>query len=310
MSRVDDALRRAAGVAADRDIPAAEPLQELAPEPSPIDRLELRRPRPVGPSDVPADLPAHAAAVAPAPPPVFTELSLDELGDGLERKVVVDRDMMPASREQYRRLAATLHQAQSTTGLKVVMVVSAVANEGKTLTAANLALTFSESYRRRVLLIDGDLRRPSLDALFRIDASPGLNEGLTSVVEQTLLLRPITPRLMVLPGGQPSPDPIAALTGDRMRRLIDEARGSFDWVIVDTPPVGILPDANLLASMADGAVLVVRAEATPYELVQRAVASLGHDRILGVVLNRASAVQNSYYRYGQYYAPGPDGAQR
>jgi len=308
MSRVDDALRRAAEVAAGRDIPAAEPLRELTPEPSPIDRLELRRPRPVGPSDVPADLPAHAAAVAPAP--VFAELSLDELGDGLERKVVVDRDMMPASREQYRRLAATLHQAQSTTGLKVVMIVSAVANEGKTLTAANLALTFSESYRRRVLLIDGDLRRPSLDVLFRIDASPGLNEGLTSPVEQTLPLRPVTPRLMVLPGGQPSPDPIAALTGDRMRRLIDEARGSFDWVIMDTPPVGILPDANLLASMADGAVLVVRAEATPYDLAQRAVASLGHDRILGVVLNRASAVQNSYYNYSQYYAPRPDRAQR
>jgi capsular exopolysaccharide synthesis family protein len=255
-------------------------------------------------------LTAHVPAVEPAPSRVFAELSLDELGDGLERKVVVDRDMLPASREQYRRLAATLHQAQSTTGLKVVMVVSAVANEGKTLTAANLALTFSESYRRRVLLIDGDLRRPSLDTLFRIDASPGLNEGLTSPMEQMLPLRPITPRLMVLPGGQPSPDPIAALTSDRMRRLIDEARGSFDWVVIDTPPVGILPDANLVASMADGAVLVVRAEATPYDLVQRAVESLGHDRILGVVLNRASEVQNSYYSYSRYYAPRADSVAR
>ncbi len=308
MSRVDDALRRAAEGVTGREVPAPEPLRELPSEPSPIDRLELRRLRPVTPADVPADLPASGAphAAAAAPSPVFAELSLDELGDGLERKVVVDRDMMPASREQYRRLAATLHQAQSTTGLKVVMVVSAVANEGKTLTAANLALTFSESYRRRVLLIDGDLRRPSLDALFRIDSSPGLNEGLTSPVEQMMPLRPITPRLMVLPGGRPSPDPIAALTSDRMRRLIDEARGSFDWVIMDTPPVGILPDANLMASMADGAVLVVRAEATPYDLVQRAVASLGHDRILGVVLNRASEVQNSYYNYNRYYTPGSE----
>ena len=310
MSRVDDALRRAEELAAGKVSPAPDPLQELRPESSPIDRLELRRPRPVPLSDLPAELTANVPAVEPAPSRMFAELSLDELGDGLERKVVVDRDMMPASREQYRRLAATLHQAQSTTGLKVVMVVSAVANEGKTLTAANLALTFSESYRRRVLLIDGDLRRPSLDTLFRIDASPGLNEGLTSPVEQMLPLRPITPRLMVLPGGQPSSDPIAALTSDRMRRLIDEARGSFDWVVIDTPPVGILPDANLVASMADGAVLVVRAEATPYDLVQRAVESLGHDRILGVVLNRASEVQNSYYSYSRYYAPHSDSVAR
>lgn len=310
MSRVDDALRRAGEVAEDRELPAPDALRELRPESSPIDRLELRRPRPVAPADVPADLPDHPSAPAPAPSPVFAELSLDELGDGLERKVVVDREMMPASREQYRRLAATLHQAQSTTGLKVVMVVSAVANEGKTLTAANLALTFSESYRRRVLLIDGDLRRPSLDMLFRIEASPGLSEGLTSPVEQMLPLHPITPRLMVLPGGQPTPDPIAGLTSDRMRRLIDEARGSFDWVIMDTPPVGILPDANLMASMADGAVLVVRAETTPYDLVQRAVESLGHDRILGVILNRASAVQESYYNYNRYYGARSDNAAR
>ena len=80
---------------------------------------------------------------------------------------------------------------------------------------------------------------------------------------------------------------MAGLTSDRMRRVIDEAREAFDWVIVDTPPVGLLTDANLLASMVDGAVLVVKAEHTPYQLVQRAVDALGRNRILGVVLNRA-----------------------
>jgi capsular exopolysaccharide synthesis family protein len=224
---------------------------------------------------------------------------------------VVDREMMPASREQYRRLAAALHQTQGVTGLKVVLVVSAVAGEGKTLTAANLALTFSESYQRRVLLIDGDLRRPSLEPLFKITSGAGLNEGLTAPVEETMTLRPITPRLMVLPAGQATADPIAGLTGDRMRRLVEEARAAFDWIILDTPPVGLLPDASLLASMADGAVFVVRAESTHYDLVQRAIHALGRERILGVVLNRAAMTGNGYYSYqygyGRPYTARPPG---
>lgn len=295
MSRVDEALRRAAESAGGLGVQAPGPGVDHLPEE--IDRRDgpRRWPGSPEPSGAPTDKPA----------PVFAELSVDELGEGLARKVVIDREMMPASREQYRRLAATLHQAQSTTGLKVVMVVSAVANEGKTLTAANLALTFSESYRRKVLLIDGDLRRPSLDALFKIDASPGLNEGLTAPVEQMMPLRPITPRLMVLPAGRATADPIAGLTGDRMRRLIDEARGAFDWVILDTPPVGLLPDANLLAAMADGAVLVVRADATPYQLVERAVDALGKERLLGVVLNCADESEADYYQYNRYYATNP-----
>jgi capsular exopolysaccharide synthesis family protein len=310
MSRIDEALRRAAEAAAGGrpaapTQPATLPHDNFSHDSYPVEPREVRQPeaRPAMPAT-----PQPASPPAPSSP-VFAELSLDSLGDGLARKVVVDRDMAPASREQYRRLAATLHQAQSTNGLKVVMVVSAAASEGKTLTAANLALTLSESYHRKVLLIDGDLRRPALDTLFRIDGAPGLHEGLTSHAEQMISLRQITPRLLVLPAGEATSDPIAGLTGDRMRRLIDEARGSFDWVIVDTPPVGLLPDANLLASMADGAVMVVRAESTPYDLVQRAIDALGRDRILGVVLNRASDSGAGYYNYNRYYStPRPSGA--
>jgi capsular exopolysaccharide synthesis family protein len=302
MSRVDEALRRASG------IPGSPDDQETSPVPDRalLDRLDIRRHWPAEAER----LPASGDRTGTPPAPVFAELSLESLGDGLERKVVIDHEMMPASREQYRRLAATLHQTQAVNGLKVVMVVSAVASEGKTLTAANLSLTFSESYRRKVLLIDGDLRRPSIDALFKIDGAPGLNEGLTSPVEHLMQLRPITPRLMVLPAGRATADPIAGLTGERMRRLIDEARAAFDWVILDTPPIALLPDANLLAAMADGAVLVVRAGGTPYHLVQRAVEALGRERLLGVVLNRADETQAGYYGYSRYYGTGQPGATR
>jgi len=264
----------------------------------------------------PATPPAAAAFTRPAPEPTEPRPSspqaqlFERLDARLAQKIVVDQRMMSTSREQYRRLAAVLHQSQSENGLKVVMVASAVVGEGKTLTASNLALTFSESYQRTVLLIDGDFRRPALHAIFNIDGSTGLSEGLMSAQERKLPLYQVSSRLTILPAGQPSSDPMAGLTSDRMRRVIQEARDAFDWVIIDTPPVGLLPDANLLSAMADGAVLVVRADATPYYLVQRAVDALDRNRLLGVVLNSASAGTNGAgYNYGYYNgapAPAPD----
>jgi capsular exopolysaccharide synthesis family protein len=225
----------------------------------------------------------------------------ERLDATLAQKVVVDQKIMPVSREQYRRLAATLHHAQEDTGIKVVLVASAVVGEGKTLTASNLALTFSESYKRSVLLIDGDFRRPALHIVFNIDAPSGLSEGLMAVVEQKLPLYRVSQRLTILPAGKPSSDPMAGLTSGRMRRVIQEAREAFDWVIIDTPPVGLLPDANLLAAMVDGAVLVVRANATPYHQVVRAIDALDRDRLLGVVLNSATPPNGSHHNYYSDY---------
>src|SRR6185436_18422081 len=128
--------------------------------------------------------------VAPAPTAESApEMALrTQVNSALATKTVIDHQMMPASREQYRRLAAALHQAQRTTGFKVVMVASAVAGEGKTLTASNLAMTLSESYRRDVLLIDADLRRPSLHLVFQVPGAPGLSDGLITTEDPKLPL--------------------------------------------------------------------------------------------------------------------------
>lgn len=319
MSRVDEAMRRAAELADDATIPTEhlnfrpdagiDDVRELAREPFPIELPEKRTPRVPSPphigsfATVVAEVP-RPASVAPDPPKAG---SLFERIDGsLAEKIVIDHNMQSTSREQYRRLAAALHHAQAARGLKVVMIASAVPGEGKTLTASNLALTLSESYKRSVLLIDGDLRRPTLHTIFRIDNSAGLSEGLMHEVERRLPVRQVSAGLAVLPAGRPNSDPMASLTSDRMRGLIDEARELFDWIIIDTPPVALLPDANLLASMVDGAVLVVKAGATPYHLVQRAIDSVGRERILGTVLNRAETAGhgNGYGYYGGYYGSG------
>jgi capsular exopolysaccharide synthesis family protein len=315
MSRVEEALRRALeqgpnGGPALASEPSSQvsdlDINTLAEEPFPIEMREHRRPRKPVAENPPALEPVR-------PVPAVQEATSADLFErvnvALAEKIVIDHNMAPVCREQYRRLAAILHHSQLSTGLSVIMLSSAVPGEGKTLTSANLALTFSESYHRNVLLIDADLRRPTLHSVFRVDNASGLSDGLAAEQEHKMALRQVSARLAILPAGRATSDPMARLTSDRMRRLLQEARGSFDWVIIDTPPVALLPDAHLLSSMTDGALLVVKAGSTPHYLVKRAMDALGQDRILGAVLNRSTTSTNAggygYYQ-NYYYGAAPE----
>jgi len=329
MGRLDRAMRRAAeeqakpasSATADRELMDVRDLQtDVFPSETPGEPAGsvVDLPLAVDPAEGDIETLESAAGAGadsvplPGPPQSRMLANLRQhVNATLETKTVIDERMMPISREQYRRLAAAFHQAQRTSGAKVAMVASAVQGEGKSLTAANLALTMSESYRKNVLLIDADLRRPTQHSIFQIPGAPGLSDGLVSIDEPRLPLHRISARLTILPAGRPTSDPIGAITSERMRRLIDEAREVFDWIIIDTPPVGLLTDAALMSSMADGVVLVVKAESTPHDLVQRAVDALGRDRMLGVVLNRATEhAHEGEYDYYKYYGPSSQGLTR
>jgi capsular exopolysaccharide synthesis family protein len=220
-------------------------------------------------------------------------------------KLVVRSDADTTLVEQFRRVAAALHHAQLQTGARTVMIASAIQSEGKTLTATNLALTLSQSYQRRVLLVDADLRRPAVHTQFRMDNRVGLSDVLKQTVpEGKLPVRQVSPTLWVMPAGRPNPDPMSGLVSPTMKQFLVDAADQFDWVVVDTPPVAMLPDANLLAAMIDTALMVVGASSTPYPLAARAVEAIGASRILGVVLNRAdrSEVIAGYAYYGYSYS--------
>ncbi len=179
------------------------------------------------------------------------------------------------------------------------MMASTLAGEGKTLSATNLALTLSESYRRRVALIDADLRRPTVHDMFGLPNVSGLNDVL-SANGASCEIFDVSPCLSVLTAGRPNPDPISGLTSDRMRWLVAAAAKEFEWVILDTPPVGLLPDAGLLGNIVDTVVLIIAAGRTQYRMVHQTVEAIGRDRIFGVVLNRA-AVDPLWGGYGAYY---------
>lgn len=215
------------------------------------------------------------------PPPAETARHQAAFSASMAEKLVVMTDTSPIVVEQFRKLAATLHEMQRARTLKVVMVASAVSGEGKTFTAMNLALTLSESFRDSVLLVDADLRRPRMHEHFLV---PGV-DGVTSSDQPSQRTVQITTTLMLLPAGRPDPDPMRVLTSDRMRQLIADAAARFDWVILDSPPVADLPDAHLLASMVDAVVVVAAAGRTPYTAIARAVDTIGRDRVAGIVLN-------------------------
>ena len=218
-----------------------------------------------------------------------------------EDKLVAMPSMEAQSVEQFRRLAAMLHPMQGNNKLKTVLITSALPSEGKTLTASNLALCLSGSYRRSVLLIDGDLRRPTVHELFEVPGATGLTEWLRQTGPEGPEFHRVSKNLSILPAGKPDTDPMGVLTSERMHELVVHASEKVDWVILDSPPVGLLSDGHLLSAMADAAVLVVRAAHTPYADIQKAIEALGREKIAGVVLNQAEQTKISgHYGYDTY----------
>jgi capsular exopolysaccharide synthesis family protein len=250
---------------------------------------------PAGPAHI-AWVPGHARGIEPTAPEPVLGLS----PEGLEKLNLSSSRLPTTVVEQYRRLAASLHHAQADRGIKTVMICSALGGEGKSLTATNLALTLSESYRRRVLLVDADLRRPSLSRVFGLPETSGLSDGLYTEDGSRLPVTQLSAYLTLLPAGRPTSDPMASLTSNRMKHIVAEAREAFDWVLLDTPPIALLTDASLLGAMVDSAVLVVRAGRTPLAAVKKAIDTVGRRRVMGVVLNRVESTGASHDYLGYY----------
>jgi protein-tyrosine kinase len=237
--------------------------------------------------------------LTPAAPHGSPDLGMIRFSSQWQERLAAGADSHVGLTEQYRRLAATLHHMHRAKGLSTLMLTSASPGDGKTLTAVNLALVLAGSYRYKVLLIDADLRRPSMPDLVATTGGCGLSEALIAQSEQKLALVSITPRLTLLPAGSPIANSIEALTSPRMHQILKEASARFDWVIVDAPPVGPATDARLLSKMVGGTLFVIHAGQTQYAEVQKAIEAIGREQILGVVLNGVeSAESESYYSYG------------
>lgn len=187
---------------------------------------------------------------------------------------------------------------------RVLAFTSASPGEGKSTVAAGLAMLFAQN-KARVLLIDADLRRPSVHQLLNVPQSPGLSGLLSAEGPVNLVARAGPVRgLEVVPAGTPQNLSAERLGSEAMKDLIQQARGRYDWVIVDCPPALGLSDASVIATLADGIVVVCSGDKTPRQAVRHVADQLRAVRaaVLGVVLNRVDLHRHSYY-YGRYYSP-------
>jgi tyrosine-protein kinase Etk/Wzc len=218
--------------------------------------------------------------------------------NGNSALVAVNDGRSPAA-EAYRTLRTNLMFSSTVRQLRTLAVTSAAPGEGKTTTAANLAVIMAHQ-RGRVLLIDCDLRRPRMHEIFHLERTPGLSELLLGADElDDVIRRTETNGLDVIPAGTIPFNPAELLGSERMKKLIDQFASSYDFVILDSAPVLVAADASILSQMTDGVLLVVSAGGTDRDAARDAV-----DQLRGVGANVIGAVLNDLHaklpRYGAY----------
>lgn len=198
--------------------------------------------------------------------------------------------------EQYRALRTRLSHAEGANALRTILITSPQKGEGKSITSANLALTMAQELQRKVVIVEADLRKPSMQHLFGLPAGAGLSDFLAGAAELKDVMKFLPDHnLTVIPAGTAPANPAELLGSTAMRRLLDQLRTRFDRVILDTPPVLPLADVAVLAPIVDGALLVVRAGVTPKPAIENALRAFDSSRLLGIVLNESGLEDD--YRY-------------
>jgi capsular exopolysaccharide synthesis family protein len=311
MSRIQNILEKAerdgtamrtglGGAPAVAPAPAPAPMNHVAPPPLnhvaatvpitidiPTPPAPMPPPEPVAVRDI---VPGAGAAAPPAGDAIATyTVRLNPL-------LVAGLAPKSLAAEQYRQLRTRLSHAEGASNLRTVLVTSPQKGEGKSITSANLALTMAQELQRRVIIVEADLRKPSLQALFGLPAGPGLSDYLAGAAELKDVMTYLPEHnLTVVHAGSTPANPAELLGSTAMRRLLDQLRTRFDRVILDTPPVLPLADVAVLAPLVDGTLLVVRAGVTPKPAIENALRAFDSSRLLGVVLNESGMQQDYSY---------------
>lgn len=204
--------------------------------------------------------------------------------------------------EEFRTLRSRIYQLREKKPLKVLMLASAISGEGKTFVASNLAFALARQQGRRVLLIDADVRKRLLHETLGAPGIPGLNDFLSGKVEaRSIVQRGPIENLFLVPGGVAVSNPSELVANGRLNEFLAMMRPLFDWIVLDSPPLVPISDGSMISRCADGILLVVKAETTPVNLVERAKQELKGLPLLGVVVNRGERNPHGYSGYQYEY---------
>ncbi len=186
---------------------------------------------------------------------------------------------------------------------KSILVTSALPGEGKSFVSTNLAVSIAHNINEHVLLMDCDVRRPSVHRVFGFDDIPGLTDYLTQNTPlHDVLVKTDIKKLTILPGGDPPPNPAELLSSKEMTSLLAEVKERYKdrFIIIDSPPPQLTAETSALARQVDGVILVVKSGSTPREMVADLIESIGREKILGIVMNYFDLRSSSYYGYGKH----------
>jgi capsular exopolysaccharide synthesis family protein len=210
-----------------------------------------------------------------------------------------DKDSLAA--EKFRFLAVRLRQLQQTKTLKKLLITSTIPEEGKSMIAANLACTLAR--RKRTLLLDGDLRRPTVARQLGLGSVTGLSECLQNNVELTsIIYRLDALGLWVLPAGSATHNPLELMQGSALLPIMDQLTEWFEWIVIDSPPILPLADSTIWARLADGILLATRQGKTEKKQLQRGLEALEKSKLLGAIVNCSTNTAHSDY-YQRYSVP-------
>ena len=229
---------------------------------------------------------------------------------GFDSRLVSFSNPASFAAEQYQGLRLTIERMTKADGAQVIAVTSAAAGEGKTLTAVNLAGALAREGDGRVLLIDADLRRPSIAATLRLPTSPGLTELLApDGPDLARVARHVPPfPLWAVPAGNAGSGIHRLLRSPRFEGLLQQARRHFAVVIIDTPPLLPVFDSAVLSRIVDRMLVVVAANQTPRKLLGEALNLVDPAKVMGIVFNRDDRPMFGYYdEYYREYFPETSG---
>jgi capsular exopolysaccharide synthesis family protein len=299
MSRIQDILSKAERDGTTRRTRSlsdtSSPVAAVAP-PAPV--VTHRMPPP---AFEPVSAPWTAGATAPA-----IEPSAAPVSPSFDGQLVAAIAPQSTAAERYRLLRTRLKQVERGRTMRSIIVTSPAKGDGKSLTAANLALTMAQEFHQRVLLLDADLRRPAVARMFGLPEGPGLTEVLLGVAElESALVHLPDQHLTILPAGTAVAQPAELLGSASMRRVLDALGTRFDRILIDMPPVAPLADVHVLAPGVDGLLMIVRAGSTPKPAIERALAGLDVSKVLGLVLNGSGdGIPDAYGYEGYGYIGG------
>ncbi len=217
---------------------------------------------------------------------------------------VTDEESLAA--EKFRFLSVRLRHLQQKHPLKRVLITSAMAEEGKSLVAANLACALARKQQQKVLLVEGDLRRPSLAKKFGLGKIPGLSELLQGKPDTAMNIHQLESLgFWILPAGSPPRDALELMQSGKLSALMDNLGAWFDWIVIDSPPVLPLGDTSVWMRLADGILFVTRPGKTTKRQLQRGLEAVEQPKVIGALLNGSTeAALTEYY----YYAGSGNGS--